>query len=581
MSQPAAYPSTDTPEQEAIATLLNLLHHNLIKADLKSRDKQPNTDGTLEIVDDNRRPIGKLDVQVRKIPVSHQYYDCESSLVGYSKVTNNPFVLICVDTKKKIAFWKHLSSSMPEYKESQKYFRIHFIDPTDTIDMQGHYVARWIDITKEYQNRLAEYPLLRNQISNELFVSTVSKEDRILAQDYIDSVNYLLDNELSGFKALLFPNVWKLGFAFLYSDSDRIKYQIFRIPKGSPAPLVIKQKDTPLFEPVFSRNSLFESSVPRNFISDPQKAGRKFVFERVQALVIERGLPIFGRQLSEDVIVGFIDEYSRLLALQPYQAQYSLAAIHFGMEEYLFDLCARFIWTKLKKSDFVKPFDLDSLQLFFGKIDPKTLKMPPQPIRFSLTSKNVPIKAAYTALDYLIAQGIDQVGRNFANPDYKTSDKGNWIWSGYSYEDEIKSVRYILENCVGQYSEFVMGNRFGFINSPYLDNETAIIFVYESSHSSEIAIGPILTEYQLKNGFTKLPKVTVLFKDDVGTTDYIDSSKFPDIIYRGEHYTARKAPSGTASFFFMSTPFLRMIYRMLIYDLQDAFGFEHFRAFIY
>jgi hypothetical protein len=341
------------------------------------------------------------------------------------------------------------------------------------------------------------------------------------------------------------------------------------------------QEDTPLFEPEFGPHTLTERYVPRDFFGDPKKAGRDFVFEKVQTLVDEHALPIFGRDLSEDVVVGFIDEYHRLLALPHHWENYSLAAIQAGMEEYLLDLCSRFIWTNLQTGYVASPLDLDSLQLFFGKIDPRNLDDPPQPIRFSLTSKNVPIKAAFTSLDYLIAQDVNQVRRSFAIPDYESNQRGNWIWCAYSFEDEIRSVKHILEKCVDQYSEFISGNRIRLTNSPYLDQDTSIIFVYESSFSRDISRGPLLKEYHLENAREKLPKVTVLIKDDVPSHNSVDGSNYPEIRYHGDIYKAKSASHSVASFFFQRTPFLRMIYRMLIDDLQATYGDEYFRGDIY
>jgi hypothetical protein len=66
--RPAGYSSTDAAEVEAINVLRAALDPTRIKADLKERDKHPNTDGYLELVDDHGIPVGKLEVQVRKIP---------------------------------------------------------------------------------------------------------------------------------------------------------------------------------------------------------------------------------------------------------------------------------------------------------------------------------------------------------------------------------------------------------------------------------------------------------------------------------------------------------------------------------
>jgi len=469
---------------------------------------------------------------------------------------------------------------MPEYKEDQTKFRIHFSDPSDTIDKNGHYVSRWTDLTKDYQIRVSEYPQLLSKVSNLSAIETLPRDDRILAQEYIDSINTVLDTELSGFKSLLFPDIWKLGFAFLSADSDGIKYQIFRIPKGDPSPLLIKEEDTPLFEPIFGPHTLTERSVPRDFFGNPHKAGRDFVFEKAEVLVNQRALPVFGIDISEDVILGFIDEYHRFLSLPPHCDQYSLAAVRTAMDEHLIDLCSRFIWTHLRSPHVESPLDLDSMRIFFGNIDPKTLEPSPQPIMFSLTSKYVPIKAAFSALDYLVSQEVNQVHRSFALPDYESNQRGNLIWSAYSFEDEIKSVSYILGKSVEQYSEFIKGNGLGLKQSPYLDDETSIVFVYESSYSRDISRGPLLKEYHLDDARDRLPKVTVLFNGDGSSHEDLNGSDFPEITYRGEKYKAKRASHSAAMFFFQRTPFLRMIYRMLIDDLQATYGNEYFRGIV-
>jgi hypothetical protein len=101
---PAPYSNTDTDETEAINVLVSLLDTHLIKHNIQSRDKFPNYDGTLEIVNEKQIPIGKIDIQVRKIPKSQNKYSCSSKLVGYSVKSTLPFILICVDIDNQKAF---------------------------------------------------------------------------------------------------------------------------------------------------------------------------------------------------------------------------------------------------------------------------------------------------------------------------------------------------------------------------------------------------------------------------------------------------------------------------------------------
>jgi hypothetical protein len=66
------YSSTDKQETLAIDTFRYLVDHEKVKLDLKERDKYPNIDGNVEIVDENRRPIAKLEVQIKKLPDGEQ-----------------------------------------------------------------------------------------------------------------------------------------------------------------------------------------------------------------------------------------------------------------------------------------------------------------------------------------------------------------------------------------------------------------------------------------------------------------------------------------------------------------------------
>jgi hypothetical protein len=84
--KPAPYPPNTTEKLEAITTLEGLLDKRFVIPHLSKLDKVPNTDGHLEIVDQDRRPLGKLEVQVRKIPDGATSYSCPVELVAYKCV---------------------------------------------------------------------------------------------------------------------------------------------------------------------------------------------------------------------------------------------------------------------------------------------------------------------------------------------------------------------------------------------------------------------------------------------------------------------------------------------------------------
>ena len=129
---PKPYSNTDAAEQEAIAVFRNLIDHQYIKEYILGRDKSPNIDGTVEVVDGRRITIGTLAVQIKKIPDNQAQYSCPSTLIAYSaSSTLLPVLLICVDTANKRAFWKHITSFMPEYRPNQKSSTVHFSEDSD------------------------------------------------------------------------------------------------------------------------------------------------------------------------------------------------------------------------------------------------------------------------------------------------------------------------------------------------------------------------------------------------------------------------------------------------------------------
>jgi len=157
VSKPAPYPLTDASEQDSLTTLKSLIDSHYVKDDIRTRDKVPNWDGTIEILDQNLLPLGKLDVQLRSLPPGTKSYSCQASLVGYSKVSTLPLILICVDSELKRAFWRQISPTMPEYKENQKSFTIHFSDDADSIDSRGIYLQKWTALAQDYQDRISEF----------------------------------------------------------------------------------------------------------------------------------------------------------------------------------------------------------------------------------------------------------------------------------------------------------------------------------------------------------------------------------------------------------------------------------------
>ena len=66
-SEPARYPETSVPESDALAVFEYIICRRNVKSYLNKMDKIPNYDGHIEITENDQTPIGKLDVQLKKL----------------------------------------------------------------------------------------------------------------------------------------------------------------------------------------------------------------------------------------------------------------------------------------------------------------------------------------------------------------------------------------------------------------------------------------------------------------------------------------------------------------------------------
>jgi hypothetical protein len=578
MIQPKPYPPTDSAEQNAKVVFENLVDRSIVKADIRTRDKYPNIDGTIELVDERQAPIGKFDIQLRSIPKGQTSYPCETSLVAYSTSSTLPVLLICVDSANEYAYWKHINAAMPEFKgkETQKSFTIHFLAASDGIDQTGTYIQKWIEITRDYQERIALYPMMSSQVANKLELKAIDPKDRELFQRYIDTVNGLLDREFVVIKELLFPGTWKLGVGIVSSDQSHVQYQLYTIPYGTPSPLVCKLDRGFLFTHEWSPSAVFETLAPRDTISDPSGLGTDFVLERVRNAVEKTALPIYGKVLSADILIAFVDLYHRLIGISPNLDHYLVQDLAYALNQHLVRMGAAIVRkiTPGTGAGFVIDLDWFSNYLATNRIEPITPNQPT--VYFSFTSSiNFPVRAPFDSLRYLLANKVVEIDRPFGRRDLVLSQGRKWIWSGYSREKEIESVTYILKHSLEEYSAFVSGNRFHFPNSPYFDSDIAIVFEYEPVGTTSVR-GPGLREHHIDNTSHLLPKLSIFVRDQ--NHHCVDTSRFPNIELDGKVYSAHSSSSSIADFFFHRTPVLKLIYRMLSSDLKRHYNMTMLRT---
>jgi hypothetical protein len=559
-AKPNSYSKTDKAEIEAILLFENLINDNFVKTDIKQRDKYPNTDGTIELVDTEETPIGKFDVQIHKIPQNDVKYCCPASLVAYSKVSTLPILLICCDVENKRAYWKRIHLLMPEYIEDQKTFTIKFHE-MDRIDESEIYLKRWKDILDDYKQRISDYPRLKNIVDNNLALSKINKTDKRYFQDYIGKINSLLDNDFTCIKELFFQDIWKLGVGIYECSEERIIYHLYKIRFEEPAPLMC-MVDTKPFKEMKDRESkvfsLHFSS--RYFTSDPINNAKNLICGYLEKAFKQQLFAVHGTYLSTEVLFSFLNQYHKIFGLEK-NSKYKMADIEKGYYEFFPRACAAYVYDirDLVGEIFVDIEQLNSFCTIHNSFPPYRKH---DNLRWAFIFHQHLLKNICDSIEYLNSSSICEIEYPLRPPEFR----GRWIWSGYERSTEIHNISTILNTSLREYETFVRGNRLILTSSPYLDRRTAVVFCYKPVIGDDLQQWPLLTECHFDNEDNMLPKLTVIIDEQI-------NKKLNEIVKRINRQPIYFS-SRVADFLFHKMPFANMIYNMLRNDLEKHYNFN-------
>lgn len=144
---PAPYPASDEAEHRAVDTLEYILNSS-VKSNIDSRDKTPNHDGEVEIVNEEDQPIGTLKVQVKKLPEKHRDEPKKQMNVEhltYGTLPTEQFLVVVVDTEHEVAYWKHITKKWmrEEVNPGQQYKTVHFPKENIISEDDQSYVEDW------------------------------------------------------------------------------------------------------------------------------------------------------------------------------------------------------------------------------------------------------------------------------------------------------------------------------------------------------------------------------------------------------------------------------------------------------
>ena len=213
------YPKNDKQESNGNNILEKKLGFDKFVLHIKKEDKTPNYDGTLELLDDDSKPVkiffvqNKSVEQISKNVYDEVYYDFETNFINYiqSNVTNDIGIYFVIDISKEQVYYKIIYKIKDEdlrIEENKKTVRHYFKD--DEILSDPEIFWKKLYNLKDLEKTI--YQLYDKETIKDL-------------QDRCEYINNLFSTDLVFIKKVLFPNIWKFGIKFSQNEN----YKGFRL----------------------------------------------------------------------------------------------------------------------------------------------------------------------------------------------------------------------------------------------------------------------------------------------------------------------------------------------------------------
>ncbi|RXK59211.1 DUF4365 domain-containing protein [Lacibacter luteus] len=369
--KPAGYSSTSATELESKNIFQSLLDTRFIKGEIRVMDKYPNSDGILEITDEEQIPIGKIDIQLKTLQPKNfnsPSYQCERTFFSYCENSSLPVFLVVVDRQNKKAYWRHIDAATLIEVASKMTGASYTISiPIENcIDGEKRaYIEKWAEKAKETVNKVWNYDTLRDQKRtietqleelNHRLQNPTKLPLQVLKSihNYLDKYNYILDIEFGSVKEILYPNYWKIGIGIVKYEFADIRYILF--------PVEYKKEQTLIKEVVFDANTdiglemmngnilVFVHSKSLDNIRDfPVQTAYKSLEDSILKVAGKFKFPIADDFIAHEYLVSFIDHNCVYLDMEPGQDSYSLQELKYKIFKVLPVLAA----TELSFADWV------------------------------------------------------------------------------------------------------------------------------------------------------------------------------------------------------------------------------------
>lgn len=592
-AEPAKYPKTDTSETDALAVFNYIIDRKQIKTSLQQRDKIPNYDGNIEITKEDQTPIGKLEVQMKKLDernVDKPKYQCELSFLSYCEQSLMPIILIVVDTKNNVAYWllinKELLSTLRP-KEDAKSVNIDIPKSNIIKEKDIVYINEWIKIIEEYREKLSSYDSLKQENNNlqSVYNDLAEKTEESLGEEndefieihkFLDLLNNALDINYPIIKEIYYNSIWKLGFAYVNYKKDSVTYSLYPISYNKND-LQIKRVSKGKFIELGRKGFGFISHYQENPIKSRFEGYTKeWLLEKLKPLFENKIFPIKDSILAREFIFAFIKEFRDVLNLSE-KDTYSLSEIKDSLMNNLpiwIDEALNFRKIFVGREGFV---NIDYILSNFDDTDRKQIsqKVKERLEKKEYLSKPIPIGSKkyslgvmFQLLDYLEKADIKNVNGFYLQKDYSRvkGKKSYFMWDIWSPKDVKENVQRFFKEYPKVYDHFLesffpnIKNKFQYFED--FDKLIIVLNVNDKYESWQDGAGIKFYYLKNKNKKEELIEIYLMNEEHPFTKEEPEFKK--DIKIGEETYQLKSMSTGVLRFIYEELPMITYLYDELL-----------------
>ncbi|MDB9301255.1 DUF4365 domain-containing protein [Halorubrum ezzemoulense] len=560
-TSPAAYPDTDEEEQETIRILEDCFPSR-VKSHIDSRDKVPNHDGHVEIVDSSGSPQGRIVVQVKKLPdgqADPPKKQIKTKHLAYCRSVIDPFVLILVDVKNEVGYWKHITESWFEQEElDSQGSKVVRLDGQNRIELgEQKYISDWLQIVRETKKRIDDYDLFEEL--KERSNPAIGREDDKFRHihRFLDNYHNLLENDYESLKQQRFPDVWKFGFGSIDYTEDSLRYTLYPIYK-SENDAQIREIDFS-WEEIQKLGASGARGIPHDnpLQREPEAFAYDVIGDQVEKQIRDRDLDFTDNHfLAMEYVYPFVNKYSELLGLSD-QEEYPIEDVREGYYRYLQFWLTEELKGVLQKHEigevgtsiqsYLRADTGDRYERMHEIAATRTEEASSDPPRHRIHGPDFDQDLLEKMIDTLVESPLDVLVKPFQGEDLERQelDSIDTVWDLYSNETLFQNAKQYYTNYPAEFRNVISAN------FPKLESEVdypptnfLLVVVDPSEMKKGIGGGWVMRKFWLNSDRDDLRVEIHRPNADELPVKYDDP--FEGIQYDGTEYAVERISAGAA-----------------------------------